>query len=441
MSTDTDLTDRIDAAARDVEDDVIEWRHHIHSHPELSNREEGTASFIVDRLRDFGYDDVTTDIAGHGVAAVLHGGAEPDDGHRRTVLLRADIDALPVREETDEDFASDVVDEDYPGGPFPVAHACGHDCHTAMLFGAAKVLREVADDLQGDVVLVFQPAEEGPPVDEDGGARPMLAALEDDVLADLDAAPTMAFGMHVAPGPSGWICYARDVQNASSELVKITVTGEQVHGSQPWSGRDPMPPAAEILTAMGQVYRRIDAQDAVTVSIGHIEDEGRFNIVGESVTMWGTVRCLADGVMDRVNEIIEQTVTHIPEAYGCSGEVEFLQQVPPVVNDGGWIDAVLPTLERVAGEDGHVVEVPASMGYDDVSEFINAYGGVYALLGVQDVTVDEDGEPVPEDGGRGLVPNHSPRFYANDDALVTGVRMHAHVALDHLRGALEPEDD
>ncbi|MDH2456709.1 amidohydrolase [Corynebacterium bovis] len=441
MSTDTDLTDRIDAAARDVEDDVIEWRHHIHRHPELSNREEGTASFIVDRLRDVGYDDVTTDIAGHGVAAVLHGGAEPDDGHRRTVLLRADIDALPVREDTDEDFASDVVDEDYPGGPFPVAHACGHDCHTAMLLGAATVLREVADDLQGDVVLVFQPAEEGPPVDEDGGARPMLAALEDDVLADLDTAPTMAFGMHVAPGPSGWICYSRDVQNASSELVKITVTGEQVHGSQPWSGRDPMPPAAEIVTAMGQVYRRIDAQDAVTVTIGHIEDEGRFNIVGESVTMWGTVRCLADGVMDRVNEIIEETVTHIPEAYGCSGEVEFLQQVPPVVNDGGWIDAVLPTLERVAGEDGHVVEVPASMGYDDVSEFINAYGGVYALLGVQDVTVDEDGAPVPVDGGRGLVANHSPRFYANDDALLTGVRMHAHVAVDHLRGALEPEED
>ena len=438
MTKANDLHSTLRKATEDISDDVIDWRHHLHSHPELSNREVETEKFITEKLREFGINEITDGIAGHGVLAVIRGGAKSDDS--RSILLRADIDALPVKETADVDFASTVVDEEYPGGPFPVSHACGHDCHTAMLLGAAKILDSVADELPGDVYLCFQPAEEGPPVDEDGGARMMI---EDSAFTKLDPKPTMAFGMHVVPAPKGKIGYSRNVQHASSELVKITVEGEQVHGSQPWAGIDPMPPAADIITAMGQLYRQVDAQNIFTITIGHIEDEGRFNIVGQKVTLWGTVRCMQKGVMPQINERIVRTVENIASAYGCEGSTEFFQEIPPVVNSPEWIDAVLPSFRSVVGEDNadtDVLEVPGSLGYDDVSEFINEYGGVYALLGVQDVELSEEGLPEATSGGRGLVPNHNPKFYADDDTLSVGVLMHATVAVDHLYGQAVPQE-
>ena len=171
------LHNGIDTAARDIRDDVIGWRHHLHRHPELSNREEQTAAFIVERLREFGIADITEGVAGHGVVAQIPGAKGDEEGDRRTILLRADIDALPVKEQSGEDFASEVVETDYPGGPFPVAHACGHDTHAAMLLGAAKILHDQRDQLPGDVLLAFQPAEEGAPAGEDGGASLMVEEL------------------------------------------------------------------------------------------------------------------------------------------------------------------------------------------------------------------------------------------------------------------------
>lgn len=430
----SELYTKIDEAAAAIADDVIEWRHHLHQNPELSNREEETERYILDRLAEFGIDEVTSGIAGHGVAARIKGGAE---GEARTILLRADTDALPVKENSGEDFASEKVDKDYPGGPFPVAHACGHDTHISMLLGAAKVLQDLRDDINGDILLVFQPAEEGPPAGEPGGADLMVEQMQEQGL--FDPTPSMAFGIHIVPAPVGAIAYARGIQNAASETVKITIVGEQVHGSTPWQGVDPMPAVGDVLSNIGQIYRQVDTKERFSISLGHIVDQGRFNIIGNQVEIWGTVRSLTTDVMDDINQRIERYVTNLAAAHGCEGTVEFFDDIPPVVNAPEWIDAIMPTYERVA--DGKpIMEIPPSMGYDDVSEFIARFGGVYALLGGQNFAFTAEGGIENTEGDtRGMVPNHSPRFYVNDDALAYGVRLHAQVAVDHLMGELNAD--
>jgi amidohydrolase len=425
----TEIYKQLDARAAAVADQVIGWRRHLHQHPELSNREINTAALISDHLRSLGLDEVRTGIAGHGVVGVLRGAQAGE----RVIALRADTDALPVPDLCGVDFASTVIDEQYPGGPFPVSHACGHDCHTAMLMGAAQVLAEVREHLRGTVLFVFQPAEEGPPVDEAGGAAEMLAqgALDDPM-------PTMAFGFHVVPYPKHYIGYRAGNQFAASCLVKIVLTGQQVHGSTPWMGIDPMPAAGAIVTGVGQLYRQVSAFDPVTVTIGHIEDVGRFNIIGESVTLWGTIRCVVESDMSEMRTRLCTLAAHTAEAYNCTAQIEYLLDVPAVHNRTEWIDAALPTFRRVAGDDKVVPALP-TLGYDDVSEFVNRYGGLYVTLGVQDSQLDAStGLPVPIPGGRGMYVNHNPHFYADDDTLVTGVRLHSQIAYDHLTGTLVP---
>ncbi|MFD5325268.1 amidohydrolase [Streptomyces sp. NPDC127092] len=425
-ATHDEVREALERGAEKVAPQVIAWRRHLHRHPELSNREERTAAFVAEHLRSLGLDEVRTGIAGHGVVGVLRGGRPGP----RTVALRADTDALPVKDLCGTDFASETVDAGYPGGPFPVSHACGHDCHTAMLMGAATVLAGARERLPGSVLFVFQPAEEGPPVGETGGARAMVEAG-----AFADPVPSMVFGMHVTPFPKGCVGYRAGNQYAASTLVRIVVTGRQVHGSTPWQGVDPMPAAGAVLTGIGQIYRQVSAFDPVTVTIGHVEDVGRFNIIGQTVTLWGTIRCAVESGMADVQRRLRALAEHTAAAYGATAAVDFLQPVPPVHNTAEWVEAGLPTLRRVVGAD-RVVETGATLGYDDVSEFVNRFGGLYVTLGVQDASLDEEGRPVPVPGGRGLVTNHNPHFYADDDTLVTGVRLHAHVAYDHLTGAL-----
>ncbi|UGT41358.1 amidohydrolase [Nocardia yamanashiensis] len=421
--------DELDSRAQATAAQVVRWRRHLHQHPELSNREVNTAALIANELTSLGLDEVRRGVAGYGVVGVLRGGLPGD----RVIALRADIDALPVPDLCGVPFASHVVDQNYPGGPFPVSHACGHDCHTAMLLGAATVLAGMREKLPGTVLFVFQPAEEGPPVDEKGGAREMLAegALD-------DPEPTMAFGFHVTPYPKGYIGYRVGNQFGASCLIKIGITGQQVHGSTPWMGIDPLPAAGAILTGIGQIYRQVSAFDPVTVSIGHVEDVGRFNIIGQSVTLWGTIRCSMEADMGEVQKRVRTLAEHSAQAYNCSATVEFLQDVPAVHNEQAWTDAALPTFRRVAGDE-RVVPTGATLGYDDVSEFVNKYGGLYVTLGVQDAELNAEGMPVPVAGGRGLFMNHNPHFYADDDTLVTGVRLHAQVAYDHLTGVIVPK--
>ncbi|MFI6985931.1 M20 family metallopeptidase [Embleya sp. NPDC050154] len=429
-----DIHAELDHRAADVADRVVAWRRHLHRNPELSNREANTARLIAEHLGTLGLDEVRTGIAGHGVVGILRGTAAGggQGAARRVVALRADIDALPVPDLCGADFVAEVVDNDYPGGPFPVSHACGHDCHTAMLMGAATVLAGVREHLDGTVMFVFQPAEEGPPVDENGGARRMLA---EDAFAD--PTPSMVFGMHVVPYPKGCVGYRVGNQFGASCLIKITVTGKQVHGSTPWEGIDPMPAAAAITTGIGQLYRRVDAFDPVTVTIGHIEDVGRFNIIGETVTLWGTIRCTVESDMVDLRRHLTTLAENTARAYDCTAAIDYLQHVPAVHNEKRWIDAALPTLLRVVGGD-KVVETVPTLGYDDISEFVNTYGGLYVVLGVQDARLDAHGRPEPVPGGRGLAMNHNPRFYADDAPLETGVRLHAHIAYDHLNGHLDP---
>jgi amidohydrolase len=427
MTRPAELSDRLDAAAISRSAELIHLRHDLHRHPELSNREVRTASVVADHLRGLAMDEVRTGLAGHGVIGLLRGGRPGE----RTIALRADMDALPVKEATTVPFASTVVDTTYPGGPFPVAHACGHDCHTATVLTAASVLTEVRDDLPGTVLFVFQPAEEGPPVDEVGGAQAML---DQGAFAAIE--PTMVFGMHVTPLPKGSVGYREGNQYAASSLVRIVIRGMQTHGSTPWAGIDPMPAAAGTITAVGQLYRQVSAFNPVTVSIGHVEDVGRFNIIGERVTLWGTIRCIVERDMDEIQHRLRLLAEHTAQAFGCTAEVAYLQSVPPVTNTAEWIDATLPTLRRVVGAD-RVVEMPPALGYDDVSVFINAFGGVYVNYGVQDTEFNAamDGLNATP-GGRGVAMNHHPAFYADDDSLLGSLRIHVQVAHDHLSGAL-----
>lgn len=417
----TDIREILNSHADAAASEIVSWRHHLHQNPELSNREEKTAAYIAERMREFGLDEIRTGVSGHGVIGVLRGGAGGDG----VAVLRADMDALPVPDESGVDFSATVRDETYPGGAVPVSHACGHDCHMAMVLGAMKVFAENRDAIPGTVVALFQPAEEGAPIGEEGGARVMM---NDGVLDDLH--PTMAFGMHVQPLPKGMVAVREGVQFGASSMIKIAVQGKQVHASTPWHGVDPMPAVGQILTGIGQIYRQTDAFTPFTVTIGHIDDVGRFNVVPGQVTLWGTIRALDDDVMAEVQERVSRLAEGAGAAFGCEVEAEFLQPVPALENKTDWVEQMRPSIVAVVGED-NVVSPPPTLGYDDVSEFVRAYGGLYIGLGVQDTEVTGKGL-IPTEGGRGLVPNHHPAFYADDDSLIVGVKLFLRVAFDHL---------
>lgn len=425
--TSAEQQQRIDELADAVEADVIEWRHDIHQHPELSNRETRTAAKIADHLRELGL-EVRTDIAPTGVVGVLRG----DLPGERTIALRADIDALPVAETADVPFRSTVIDEDYPGGPFPVAHACGHDAHTAMLMGAASVLSAMKAELPGTVMFIFQPAEEGPPIGEPFGAEAMMAAGIFEQVR-----PDACFGMHVGPLPANTFAYSQGVQMGASEVIEINIHGKQVHGSTPFAGLDPLPVLAAINDGFAQIYRQIDTNEPFTISIGKIDTVGRTNIIGGKITAWGTVRAARDSVLEDLNMRLHRVVDHAAQMHGLTADLTLHQRVPAVVNDPSWLGRLLPSVQRVVGE-GSTYPMPPTMGYDDVSVFIEEVGGIYIMLGAQNVRLVEDGLPVgldPESSTGAWVPNHHPGFYVLDEVLKTGVRAHAHVALDFLNGA------
>lgn len=416
---------QIDQLADRYEKDVVAWRHDMHQNPELSNREFRTSKLIADHLRTLGLDEVRTGIAPTGVVGVLRGG-KPGD---RIVALRADFDALPVKEVADVPFKSTRVDNDYPGGPFPVAHACGHDTHAAMLMGAASVLAEMRDQIPGTILFVFQPAEEGPPLGEQFGADAMVKA---GVFKDLK--PGATFGMHVSFFPAGHIGYATGVQNGASEVITIDIEGKQTHGSMPFMGLDPLPVLAAIDNGFAQIYRQIDTNQAMTISIGKIETVGRSNIIGERIVATGTVRAINDAVMADINMRLKRVVEHAAQMHGLTATIEIAQHVPSVVNDPAWLKRFVPTAQRVVGND-KVFQMGPTMGYDDVSVFMHTTGGgIYFILGGQATRFDDHGNLVAANGGPGPIPNHNPAFYADDSVLKTGVRLHVNLALDYLNG-------
>lgn len=404
----------VDAAAKAVEPHVIEWRRHLHANPELSNREVKTADFIAKKLKAMGL-EVKTGIGLTGVAALLKGG-EPG----RTVALRADMDALPVTEQTDVPFKSKATAE-FRGEQVGVMHACGHDAHVAILLGVAEALVKMKDSLPGQVLFVFQPAEEGPPEGERGGALLMM----EQGLFDI-AKPDAMIGLHVmASLNTGVIGYKPGPLMAGSDAFSILVTGSQTHGSRPWAGIDPIVASGQIITGLQSIVsRQIDiTQLPAVITVGAIKGGIRFNIIPDSVEMVGTIRTFDPGMREDIIKRMQATASNIAAASGAKAEVKLRSEVslPPVVNDAELTSRAVPLFEQLVGKQ-NVQLIGLQTVADDFSFFGTQVPSIYFWVGI-----------TPRDQNASAVPfNHSPLFYLDEAGMVTGVRAMLSLTTDFL---------
>ena len=402
----------LEIALTNVEQDVVAWRRHFHENPELSNREFETAKTIAAQLRELNMDSVVTGVAHTGVVATLIG-AKPGPA----VALRADMDALPVSEKTGLSFASKAKGQ-YNDSEVDVMHACGHDMHVAMLLGAAKVLADNRDQLAGSVKFIFQPAEEGAPAGERGGAELMI---EEGVLGG-KVKPDAIMGLHVWPVPLGTLNYRAGSFMAGAESFTITVNGEQTHGSSPWRGVDPIFVSGQIMTALQAIpsrYLDITKGPAV-ITIGSIHGGVRSNIIPDQVVMAGTIRTFDAGERDVLHEKLKKTVEGIASAAGAEAIVDIGSYYPITGNDPKLLKRMMPTLDWAAGVD-KVVEHPLITGAEDFSFFQEKIPGLFLMLGVNDPGVAAGDSPA----------NHSPLFSPNEDAMIVGVRALVGFAMDY----------
>lgn len=392
---------------------VVAWRRDIHEHPELANREFRTAALVADHLDGLGM-EVRTEIAHTGVVGILRGGR---DGP--VVALRADMDALPVEEQTDLPFASTVRSE-YMGQEVPVMHACGHDLHVAILMGVAEILSDMQAELPGTIMFIFQPAEEGPPPGEEGGAELMLA----EGLFD-DPRPEVIFGLHVVPSPVGTIGWRSGGMMASSDRFTIRVIGRQTHGAVPWGGVDPIVVAAQIVLGLQTIpSRQLDATLTPSiVTVGAIRGGVRHNIIPEEVSMTGTLRTFDPDTQRQIHERVTRTAERIADSAGARAEVEIVEGYPVTYNDPELTRRMLPTLDRVVG--AGLIEAPRATGAEDFSFYQREIPGLFLFVGIA------------SDDPNKVHPNHSPRFYADERGLPVGVRAMTALALDYLHGAGE----
>jgi amidohydrolase len=409
----TELADAIDAAAHAVEARVIAWRRDFHEHPELGNRETRTAAIVAEHLRSLGFDQVSTGVAHTGVVGLLKGKLPG-----KVVALRADMDALPVTEEVDVPFASKARTI-WNGEEVGVMHACGHDCHTAILMGVASVLAGLRDQLRGSVKFIFQPAEEMPPRGEEGGAKMMIqqGALQ-------DPTPQAIFGLHVTSRQNvGFIGYRPGPTMASSDRFSITVHGRQTHGAAPWLGVDPIVTSAQVVLGLQTVVSRgVDiAREPAVVTVGMIKGGVRENIIPDSVEMRGTIRTFDEGMRDDVHERVTTLAESVARGSraGCTVCIE--KNYPVTVNDPALTAAMLPTLERVAGS-GNLHLVPKVTGSEDFSYFQQLIPGLFFFVGATRPEIEPSKAPA----------NHSPRFHVDERALLLGVRALTHLTCDWL---------
>jgi amidohydrolase len=401
------------AAVDGVMPKVIEWRRDIHQNPELGNRETRTAKLIADHLKSLGM-DVRTGVAHTGVVGVLRG-SRPGP----VVALRADMDALPVTERADVPFKS-LAKAEYRGQQVGVMHACGHDAHTAILLGVADVLAKSRKEWPGTVVFLFQPAEEGPPEGEEGGAALMI---KEGVLDDTQ--PEAIFGLHVwSTLNAGQIGYRAGPLMAAADTFRIVVNGRQTHGSRPWSGVDPIVAAAQIVSNMQTIVsRHTDVTSTpVVVSVGAIDGGIRSNIIPDSVEMLGTIRTFEKPVRERTIERLRSTAEHVAAANGATATLEILPgNAEVLVNDPDLTRRMLPVLERAAGA-GKVREIPYVTAAEDYSEFARRIPSVFFFVG-----------STPPGQDPALAPsNHSPLFYVDESSLEVGVRALLGLALEYL---------
>lgn len=395
---------------KDVESKVIEWRRHFHEHPELSNREFKTAEKIAEHLRSLGM-EVQTGVAKTGVVGLLKG-----DHPGKVVALRADIDALPVTERNDLPFRSKVETE-FMGTKTGVMHACGHDTHIAILMGVAEVLSKHKDKINGTVKFIFQPAEEGPPPGEEGGAKLMI---KEGVLENpkVDA----IFGLHInSATPVGTIKYKSGGIMAAVERFVIEVKGKQSHGSQPWLGVDPILISAKIIDGFQSIVsRELDlTKEAAVITVGKITSGVRFNIIPESAELIGTVRSLDPDMKAKIIKRMTEMTETIAKAYGGEATIVFENFTSITYNDPDLTAAMLPTLQKTAGND-NVVITKAVTGGEDFSYFQEAVPGLYFFLGGM------------TPGNTEAFPHHTPDFIIDENGMLLGVKTMTQLAIDYL---------
>ena len=402
----------IDRLTVAVEPELIAWRRHLHQAPELSNREVETSKYVAERLRSFGLQP-QTGVAKTGVVAVLEGGRPGG-----VVALRADMDALPVREEVDLPFASKATSE-YQGNKVSVMHACGHDTHVAILLATARVLSQMKDRIPGTVKFMFQPAEEGAPREEEPAGAELM--VKEGVMQNVDA----VFGLHVfANVPTGTITYRTGPFMAAADEFEIIVKGKQTHGSAPWHGVDPIVVGSQIVSALQTIVSRsvnITRLPAI-VSVGQFQSGVRNNIIPDSARLVGTIRTFDDDVQADIHARVKRIAEGIASGAGATVEVTIHRGYPVTSNDPALTAKMLPTLERVAP--GKVKESELITGAEDFTYFQRQAPGLFVFLGITP----------PEQVGKAPA-NHSPLFYVDEKALPTGVRALANLALDYLTSA------
>jgi amidohydrolase len=403
----------IDQKSKTLLPKVIEWRRHLHQNPELGNREVKTMEYIVAHCKKLGL-EVQSGVAKTGVVAILKGG-KPGP----VVALRADMDALPVKERVDLPYASKAKGE-YNGQTVDVMHACGHDTHVAMLMGTAELLVSMKKDIPGTVKFIFQPAEEGPPGNEEGGAPLMVKeGVMDNPKVDA------IFGIHInAQTEVGKIRYKSGATMASSDWFTIKVKGRQAHGSQPWSGIDPIVVSAQIINGLQTIVSRQEnlTKAPVVITVGKITSGVRSNILPEEAVMEGTIRTLEPSMQKDVHERLKLTATKIAEASGATVEVNIDTKTLVTYNDPELVKMMLPSLETAAGKE-NVSASEWTTGAEDFSYFGEKAPAFFFFLG--GMKKGDDPKTTPS--------HHTPDFYIDDSQLDVGVKAFANIVFDYAK--------
>lgn len=404
------LVKTIEAKANAIQPKLVEWRRHIHQNPELSNREFKTQQYILDHLKNLGIE--SQPMAKTGVVGILKGG-KPGP----VIALRADMDALPVLERNNLPFKSTATAE-YLGKQVPVMHACGHDAHVAMLMGAAEVLSSMKKDIAGTVKFIFQPAEEGAPADEEGGAELMV---KEGVMENpkVDA----VFGMHIESAiEEGQVFYKPGAFMAASDWFSIKVKGKQSHGSQPWLGVDPIAVSAQIINGLQQVVsRQMDLTQApAVITVGKINSGVRNNIIPEELDMAGTIRTLDKEMQNEIHEKVKQVATKIAEANNAVADVVIERKTPVTFNNIALTKKIIPSLEKAVGKE-NVKETKWVTGAEDFAYYGSKAPTVFLYYG---------GMPKGNDPAK-APPHHTPDFMISDAALYNGVKVFCNLVFDY----------
>jgi amidohydrolase len=404
---------KIDQQAKDIEPKVIEWRRHFHQYPELSNRETKTAARVAEHLKSLGI-EVQTGVAKTGVVGILKGG-KPGP----VIALRADMDALPVTERNSLPFASKEKTT-FNGQETGVMHACGHDSHVAILMGVAEVLSKNKAEIKGTVKFIFQPAEEGPPAGEEGGADLMVKeGVLDNPKVDV------IFGLHIRSiSPLGQIEYKPMGFMAASDWFTIKVFGKQSHGSAPWMGIDPIVVSAQIINGLQTIISRQTelTKEAAVISVGRINAGIRENIIPEYAEMSGTIRTFDPEMQKSIHEKIKLTATKIAESAGARAEVTIDSKTAVTYNDPALTEKMVASLQRAAGGEKNVVRINAQTGAEDFASYQKKVPGLFFFVGA--CPPGQDPSKAPS--------HHTPDFMMDESSMVTGVKALLNVTFDYM---------